>query len=425
MRRTKIASFFLALLTMAIAAGTAAAQEASRPGGKLAVFPLEGVNVQPNIVVASTEVLKSALRNQGFDIVDWEESLVTVAAPPAPPQPGPLPPPPPPDPYATTGTTDPAAQPQPLVAVPPPAPPAPAVAPPSPPPAAGPVVLTTAKKAEIARNLGCIAYIDGMLVRLGTKVRVSINKRDLDGKVIDDRQTEAKSEDDLVGVLERIAMAFAGDKTVDETLNLDNATMAEAQRRSNRFRLEKNFGAMIGGAFGINQTMDTAGMLVFDARLEIKDLLLIINAGLGFAADDGYDDYDNRDSSDTSGDDGTDYTYKKDGDANVTAFVDVSVAYYLSHTGVAPYLGAGVGVFFGGRVHDKGDKASLGDTTQINGWDEPPMDSEIGFELFPVLGLELLRQTSIRVHLEFRYSLNFGSDSAFGHGPVAFAGVDF
>jgi hypothetical protein len=359
-----VATGILALLAAALAAGTAGAQKASPDGGRLVVFPLVGVNVQENITDASTEVLKSALRNQGFDVVDWEEAAALAE-------------------------------------------------------------LTSQRKAEIARGLGCTAYIDGMLVRLGTKIRVSINKRDLTGKVIDDRQTEAKTEDDLVGVLERIAMAFAGDTTVDETLDLDNATMAEAQRQSNRFRLEKNFGAMIGGTFGIGETMDTAGVLAFDGRLEIKDLLLIINAGIGFSADDDYDDYSETDDEDNGDDISGGYKYKRDTDANVQAFIDVAVAYYLLHKGVSPYIGAGFGVYFGGRVNKEGDRAGLTGTDNINGWERPPMDSEIGFELFPVLGLEVLRQTSIRVHLEFRYSLNFGSDSAFGHGPVALAGVCF
>jgi len=303
--------------------------------------------------------------------------------------------------------------------------PSPVPAPAAPAAAAAPAALTTQRKAEIARALGCTAYVDGMLVKLGSKVRVSINKRDLDGNVVDDRQAEAKSEDDLVGVLERIAMAFAGDKSVDETLDLDNATAAEAQRKANRFRLEKNFGAMIGGAFGVGDSMDTAGLLLFDARLEIKDLLLIVNAGLGLAADDDYDDYSETDEPDDDDDISGGYKYDKDTGSNAQAFVDVAVAYYLTHTGVAPYLGAGVGIFFGGRVNKAGEKAGVTGTDNINGWERPPMDSEIGFELFPVIGLEILRQTSIRVHLELRYSLNFGSDSAFGHGPAVLAGIAF
>jgi len=128
-------------------------------------------------------------------------------------------------------------------------------------------------------------YVDGKLVRLGSKIRVSVNMRSLDGKVIDAWQTEAKTEDDLVNVLERISMAVAGDKAVEETLNLDNATMAEAQRQSNRFRIEKNLGIVIGHAFGFSDSMTSFTMVAFDGRFEIKDALIEINGGFALGDD--------------------------------------------------------------------------------------------------------------------------------------------
>ena len=66
---------------------------------------------------------------------------------------------------------------------------------------------------------------------------------------------------------ERIAMAFAGDKSVDATLNLDNATMAETQKQAQRFRLETNIGVVIGEMFGVMDTMDTATVLAFDVKV--------------------------------------------------------------------------------------------------------------------------------------------------------------
>jgi hypothetical protein len=396
MPRTAFVSGFLALL-VALTAGTAiAAEGGAKASGKIVVFPLEGVNVQPNVVEASTEVLASALRNQGFDIADWD-GTTPAAEPPPPPPPPPTPPPAP----------DAAAEPPPPAVAPAAAPPAPmpvaAPTPAYPPPAVSPA-LTAAKKGEIARGLGCVGYVDGKLVRLGTKVRVSITKRDLDGNVVDDRQSEAKTEDDLVGVLERIAMAFAGDKTVDETLNLDNATMAETQRQAHRFRLEKNFGAVIGALVGFNDSEDTAAMIMFDGRFEIKDLLLAVNAGLGLSGDDGRD-------------------YNNDLDAHF--LINVNVAYYLAHSSVAPYLGAGLGVFFGNRLEltDKAKREAAEEADVLDSSSDGP--TMVGFDVYPMFGLEFLRHTSVRVHLDLRYVFDFAESSYWGHGMMALAGIDF
>jgi hypothetical protein len=338
-------------------AGRAASAQNETAGLKLVVFPLQGVNVQVSVARASTDVLTSALRNQGLAITDWE----------APPQ--------------APGDT--AAAPE----------------------------LTAQRKGEIARELGCNGYIDGKLVRLGTKVRVSINRRDLDGKVVDSRESEAKTEDDLVGVLERIAMAFAGDKTVDETLNLDNATMAETQRQAQRFRLEKNFGVVIGGMFGMADTMDTGVLIGFDGRLEIKQLVVILNAGLGIATPDEYDDsFLNEDQSDDN--------------VGMQVWLNLDVDGYLSHTPISPYIGAGVGMFVGGRVHMKDrDRDHDGITAEPN--DTKYYDSKVGFDVHPTLGVEFLRHAAIRVHVEVRYSFDFAVEGAFGHGPMVFAGIDF
>ena len=345
-------------MTVCLTAQAAGAQDKTA-GLKLVVFPLQGVNVQSSVARASTEVLTSALRNQGFSITDWEAPASDAAPDQA------------------------AAAPE----------------------------LTTQRKGEIARELGCNGYVDGKLVRLGTKVRVSINRRDLDGKVVDSRESEAKTEDDLVGVLERIAMAFAGDKTVDETLNLDNATMAETQRQAQRFRLEKNLGVSIGGMFGLEETMDSGVLIGFDGRLEMKQLLIILNAGFGIAAPDKYDDSFMAESNDSVG---------------MQLWLNIDIDGYLSKSPVAPYLGAGVGMFIGGRVHiiekdrdNDGIYHEVGDTKYY--------DSKVGFEVHPTFGVEFLRHASIRIHLEMRYSLNFAVEAggAFGHGPMVMAGIAF
>jgi hypothetical protein len=372
----------LAAAALALVAGPAAAQDGegsggrtakSRPAEKIAVFPFEAVNVAPGVVRAASAVLESELRKRGFTVAEWE---LEVSEPPEPePEPEPEP-----------GPTEPVSAPP--IHPPPPPPIAPAapvaLAPPAP-------ELSTVQKREIARDIGCDFYLDGSLVKLGSEIRVAVFKRDLDGAVVDSREMPAGNDDDLVTVLERIAQAFAERKTVDQTLDLDNATRAEARDLPERFRLEKNFGAIIGQAFGVGDSMHYFTILAFDARLEIGDAMVELSAG--FAP----------------------------GESESTQMmIDIGAAYYLTHTRIAPYLGAGAGVFFGDRI-----EAGGGGEPSPSGLDGGDDEFAVGFEAFPVLGLEFLRHSSIRLHLDFRYSFSWSPDGDFGHGPVALVGINF
>jgi hypothetical protein len=258
------------------------------------------------------------------------------------------------------------------------------------------VALNAEEKTAIARQLGCSGYVDGKLVRLGTKIRVSINLRGLDGNVVQALQTEAKTEDDLANALERIAMALAGDKTVEETLNLDNATMAEAQRQSNRFRIEKNLGVVIGHAFGFADSLNSFTFVAFDGRFEIKDALIEINGGFAMCDD-------------------VDFQF----------IIDIAAAYYLTHTPISPYLGVGFGVFFfGNRLEGKRDC----NDTDGDGFDDDCDYSDpsmIGWEVFPAVGVEFLRHSSIRLHVDLRYLFDFAGEAHWGHGLAIMAGVNF
>jgi len=97
-------------------------------------------------------------------------------------------------------------------------------------------------------------------------------------------------------------------------------------------------------------------------------------------------------------------------------------AYYLTHTPIAPYLGAGVGMFTGGRVHVRervdSNNDGFNDATDYH-------DSKLGVDIHPTVGLELVRHSSIRVHFEFRYACDFSERGRFGHGPLILAGIAF
>jgi hypothetical protein len=252
----------------------------------------------------------------------------------------------------------------------------------------------TELKAQIARELGCDYYMDGKLVTLGSKTRITVEKHNTDGDAVDARVMEGRSEDDFVIVFERMAIAFASDKGAEETLGLDNATRAEALRRSNRFSLEKNFGVMIGETFSFSDNMDHFTRIAFNGRLEMKDLLVDIGAGLGISGG-------------------------RDPRAHFGA--GVGLGYYLSHTSVSPYLGAGFGIFVGDRI-DLGNDNN-GDSDWADNDDDG--DVAVGFDLYPAFGIEFLRHSSIRVHIDFRYNFSVVTDSAYGHGLSALIGINF
>lgn len=411
----------------------AAGKAGGDKGTKIAVFPLEGINVNPKILEASTEVLTSAFITSGFTVADWKVGFrkVTGEDPDAPPPPPerrviPLPEetpimaaPMPSDfdssaggaapegsaPVAEESEEPPAGSGE-ARPTPPPAPYRRVTVPARPSgyrrapaetrrraPARTTLKIGTELKAQIAKELGCEYYMDGKLVMLGTKTRITVEKHNTDGDAVDARVMEGRSEDDLIIIFERMAIAFASNKGAEETLELDNATRAEALRRSNRFRLEKNFGVMIGETFSFSDDMTHFTRLGFDGRLEMKQLLVDINAGLGL----------------TGGE-----------DPKAHFIAGVGLGYYLTQTSVAPYLGAGFGIFAGERVNT--DEPGNGDWNDDGDSDE---DVAVGFELYPAVGIEFLRHSSIRVHIDFRYNFSVVTDSAFGHGLTALIGINF
>jgi len=49
----------------------------------------------------------------------------------------------------------------------------------------------------------------------------------------------------------------------------------------------------------------------------------------------------------------------------------------------------------------------------------------IGWEVYPSVGIEFLRHSSIRLHVDFRYLFDFAGDAEWGHGLAVMAGVNF
>ncbi|MFO8074009.1 MAG: hypothetical protein R6V85_19270 [Polyangia bacterium] len=367
---------------------------------RLVVFPFEPVNVSAATAAAASEVLAAELRSRGFRVVSWREAAAEARSPAPraqPPEPQPqveVPQTPydqPPRPSGEERVVSHAQPPGATAAPPRPATPA---RPPEPNPAAAPPT-SLKEKLELVEELDCDYLVEGTLVRLGSRMRVAVTLRDGDGLEIKSRGAEARTEDDLATALERISLALARGETVEETRNLDNATRAETEKLPQRYKLERNFGVVLGQGFGVGENLDHYTFVAFDARLEIADVMVFANAGLGLSAGGDYND-----------------------NGSLHALVDLGAAYYLSHTPISPYIGAGVGVHFGERVRPDCEIDSFDDEDECR-------DAPMGYEVFPVFGLELLRQSSIRLHFDLRYALIWNSAGAFGHGPVIAAGINF
>ncbi len=404
----------------------------TRVATRVVAFPLEGVNVLPRVLDASNEVFWMSLTEEGYIVADWEMGYKKVTGFDAPP---PLKPPapkpvesspvsilvpiaryypvvpqrsepsvlsgegvvdhasPPPSPGAQTPQNATVEQPgvveQPTVIEQPtvveqPEPLTWVEPEPDPPPAPK---LTAELKSRIAREMGCEAYVDGKLVLLGSKIRVTVKMKNSEGDILDSKQMEAQTEDDLHIIFKRISRALALGMTIEDTLDLDNATVAEAQQMANRFKLEKNMGLLIGQFFSLDEKMAHYTFIAFDGRFELNDVLIGVNVGLGF-------------------------TDTEETDSHI--FVDILGGYYLSHTSVAPYIALGIGIMLGNFL-------SIGDN------DSDGLESfrQIGFHGFPTLGIEFIRNSRMRAHIDIRYALVVGQDSEIGHGPMITAGLNF
>jgi hypothetical protein len=102
--------------------------------------------------------------------------------------------------------------------------------------------------------------------------------------------------------------------------------------------------------------------------------------------------------------------------------VNLALAGYLLKTQVSPYLGGGVGMFIGNRLDPCADEANEWETSDADGCDET---SVVGWDVFPVAGLEVLKTRPVRVHVEGRYLVSFDAYKTWGHGPMIIIGAAF
>jgi hypothetical protein len=173
---------------------------------------------------------------------------------------------------------------------------------------------------DAARQLGLTQYVRVRAVRLEQRVTVHATLHNVHGSELYSVRTTARSLDDLEPVADRIAGSLIRRTPLEHTRELDNITEKEA-RAPNRLFAEKVFGARTGLVmpFGKDVHADPALFAMFDGRLETDSYFLEFGGGLMLPSQFDSDD---------------------EGIGGLLGLI--GGAYYLSHTSVAPYLGAGL-----------------------------------------------------------------------------------
>ncbi|MBN2719271.1 MAG: hypothetical protein JXX14_25700 [Deltaproteobacteria bacterium] len=366
---------------------------------KVVIFPFDGINVSEDIGAAVSEVFSSALVAASFVVIDWEpyrdtleaaESVPSLAQSLQPPQDSSVKK----TPSISDKTTDEVNS---EVAVTeqnetesPPMEPSQAVSanvPPLTATAPGSRNLTETQKKRIASAVGATGYIDGKVVRLGTKYTVRVNLKDLSANVLAQKEMKAADDNDLYLALTRIAVALKENVSTEQTQNLNNATLAETNTLPNRARVQNYNGFMLGGGAVFGSDKDYGLMTGgYQGVWEVRRMRLGLNLALNFGSDS--------------------HRFALSG--------GLLVSVYLSDESVSPYLGGAMGVYIGDLIK-----------RSDNGDDVYEEDSGIGFVVNPVFGVEFLRETRIRLFLELKYGFLVSAMGDLGHGPMLAFGLAF
>ncbi len=246
-------------------------------------------------------------------------------------------------------------------------------------------------KSDTAVRLGATHYVDGSLVGLGRTIQIRAAIHTLDGEVLATKKVQVTSQNDLPRAVTQIVDVLVEEPsdvpteiTQPAVESVPNATAPtpnpSLKKKVQKPPSEKNFGLIFGQAFGFGE-MTSFSQIGFELRFELDNLFIGVTPCFGFG---------------------------EDGIGTPQFIFDTTVAYYITRTRVAPYIGAGIGLFVGNRL----------------GADNPDDDYSLGWTLFPTIGVELLRHTFMRIHIDFRYIFNYSMEQ-FGHAPMALAGVNF
>jgi hypothetical protein len=262
-------------------------------------------------------------------------------------------------------------------------------------------------RSDQTRELGCRYYITGSIVRLGNQTTLMLSLSNVDAGTLSAKKVVARNDSELPRAVTTITSHIGSDLDQHIQSNATEAGYADGAPGSgtapaappkSKINFEKNLGIAIGQAISVKDEMYSFTSFNFNGRFEFNQILLVTTAGFAM----GNREFEN----------GFHFN------------LDIALAGYLTRTQVAPYLGAGVGLFVGNKLdHCPGD-----DDDNYYSYDEDSCyedDSLVGWEVFPVIGVEILRTFNIRLHVEGRYLLAFNAYKDWGHGPMMMIGVAF
>lgn len=227
----------------------------------------------------------------------------------------------------------------------------------------GPVLAQAATEKDTATQLNLSEYISVTAVKLDQRIAIDATLYNKHGSQLYQARATAMSIDDMQAVSERIAASLYRRTEIEHTQTLDNVTEKEAKRPTRTFA-ENVAGVRTAVVFPFAPDLDTAPMLLgqFDMRLEGQDYFIEFAAGLMLPS-----------------------RFGGDGDSGrVGGLVgQLGASYYLTHTSVSPYIGAGAS-----------PRLVFGDY------------SGAALALGGQVGLMFMRQASTRIYVEARLDQN-------------------
>ena len=227
----------------------------------------------------------------------------------------------------------------------------------------GPALAQAGTEKDTATQLNLAEYISVTAVKLDQRIAIDATLYNKHGSRLYQARATAMSLDDMQAVSERIAISLFRRTELEHTQTLDNVTEKEAKRPTRTFA-ENVAGVRTAVVFPFAPDLDTAPMLLgqFDMRLEGEDYFLEFAAGLMLPSN--FDDGGNS--------------------ASVGGLVgQLGASYYLTHTSVSPYVGAGVS-----------PRLLFGDY------------SGAGLTVGGQIGVMFMRQASTRIYVEGRVDQN-------------------
>lgn len=220
--------------------------------------------------------------------------------------------------------------------------------------------------AAAAQQLKAEEYVTISATRLSQNIIISAARFSQSGEELYRVRMTAASLDDVEAVATRIAKALVARTDTTETMTIDTVTEREGEKKNRTFS-EKVIGVKTGFDWVFSSTdFEPIISVGFDARLEARHYFLEFGAGFSLPSSGG-----NSSNVDVGG-----------------VYAEFGGSYYLTHTSISPYVGAGV-------------------LPRLLGGDE--MDGGANLALYVQGGAMFFRESSSRLYADLRLAQNLTS----------------